>query len=556
MYQEPALQTLVELGLTPMDAQVYLFLAKKGPKKGKEMLTALRMNRQQLYRSVKNLQSKGIVSSTLERPARFSAIPFEKVLDMAIKNKTDEAQQLQQRRTEIISLWQSAEIVENIDTAARFMIVEGENYIYSKIGQMVKDAKKQILASTSGLGIIQAEKADIIKSMVELKVPSKILTNVSSRNLPIIKKTIEDMSAFAPNCAGRHIDLDEKLFPRFVIRDEDEVIFLIMAGEESISKNGNDTGLWTNSKVLVHAFKTFFEQLWRDALDIQTRIVEIETGAPVPETSLIREAVTAYKKFQELLGSAKEEVVTLTSAKGLTRILENKQVLQGWGERNVSARIMAPITSENVSVAKLLSKYCRVRHVQIGFVEVVVVDGKHLLSFKAPSPHKALPDLLKCFDNSLYSSDPEYVQGRRELLNEIWNGSADFSEVTIASVTRTPAPTVFPEAAVSSVADEMLKKDTGAVVVVKNSKPIGIITEKDILERTINAYRDPAKTTAQEIMTSPLVTIDEDRTADEALEVMRQNGIRRLVIMKGKRLVGLVTERRVLGSRKCAIANN
>ncbi|MCJ7763350.1 helix-turn-helix domain-containing protein [Candidatus Bathyarchaeota archaeon] len=133
MSQEPFVKTLVDLGLTNMDAQVYLFLAKKGPKKGRDIFNALKMNRQQLYRSLKSMQNKGIVSSTFERPARFSAVPFEKVLDMFIKAKMEETQRIQQNKAEILSNWQSVELGETVDTSARFMVIQGRNYIYAKI---------------------------------------------------------------------------------------------------------------------------------------------------------------------------------------------------------------------------------------------------------------------------------------------------------------------------------------------------------------------------------------------------------------------------------------
>jgi sugar-specific transcriptional regulator TrmB len=224
--QEPAVKMLIELGLTPIDARVYLLLEKKGPKKGKELLIALKINRQQLYRSLKNLESKGIVNSTIERPAQFSSIPSQQVLDMVIKNKVNEASQLQHRRAEILSILKLAEIRERTDTSAKFTVIEGENYIFTKIGQMVTDTKKQILASASGLSIIQAEKAAIIKNMIEHKVPFKILTNVTPKNLSTIEKSREEI-VDTEKCKGKHIHLEESVFPKFVIRDDDEMIFLI-----------------------------------------------------------------------------------------------------------------------------------------------------------------------------------------------------------------------------------------------------------------------------------------------------------------------------------------
>lgn len=548
MSQKIVSETLRGLGLTERDSEVFIFLAKKGPVIARVMLSTLKINKAQLYRSLKNLQSKGIVESTLEYPARFSAISFDRVLDLYIKSKKDETQKIEENRETILSHWKSLAVEEVTILSDKFMVIEGENYVYSKIGQMLKDAKKQILASASGLSIIQAEKFSLIKSMAELKVPFKVLTNVSSKNLPIIQKAIEEMSSFSKSGTCRHIDLSEKLFPRFVIRDEDELIFFVTIREESSSNHSSDTGLWTNNRALINAFRTFFDQLWRDAVDIQKKIDELTTGKSAPEAILIRDAEEAYQKYLSLISCAQQEIILMTSAKGLMLILDNKPVLESWLKRNVSVRIMAPITGENVDVARQLSRYCEIKHVQLSYLRVVIVDGKQLLHFREPLHEKDKLNPLAYFDNSFYTNDLDYIQGRRELLNDVWNNSLDFSDVTVASMARTPTPTVSPSTPISAVVEEMVKKNVGAVVVVENNSPLGIITERDILERSVNRQRDPTTTTAREIMSSPLITIDHGKTAAEAFELMCRNRIRRLVVLKSNKIDGLLTQRRLFGN--------
>ena len=73
-----------------------------------------------------------------------------------------------------------------------------------------------------------------------------------------------------------------------------------------------------------------------------------------------------------------------------------------------------------------------------------------------------------------------------------------------------------------------------------------MVTERDIIERVVLAMKDPHEIVAQEIMTAPLITIHFDRTIGEALEIMQRNNVRRLVVVKGESVVGLLTERRLL----------
>ena len=99
MSQEQVLKTLENLGFDQVDAQIYVYLAKKGVQKASDICKALKLTKQQLYPCLKRLQSKGIVSSTMEHPARFSVMPFEKVLDLFIKAKMEETQRLRAKQS-------------------------------------------------------------------------------------------------------------------------------------------------------------------------------------------------------------------------------------------------------------------------------------------------------------------------------------------------------------------------------------------------------------------------------------------------------------------------
>jgi sugar-specific transcriptional regulator TrmB len=81
----------MNLGLTKAEAQIYFYLTKRGPKKASEITSALKMKRQQLYLVIRRLESKAMVNTTIDRPAKFSAVPFKKVLDSIAKAKFEEA---------------------------------------------------------------------------------------------------------------------------------------------------------------------------------------------------------------------------------------------------------------------------------------------------------------------------------------------------------------------------------------------------------------------------------------------------------------------------------
>jgi|SRR4030043_586491 len=105
MSMERVLKAVMSLGLSEVDAQVYVFLALNGPHKANEITKNLSLYKEQLYRSLKNLRDKDVVKATIDYPVVFSAIPFEKILDLLAEIKKEEAQALREVREELLSSW-------------------------------------------------------------------------------------------------------------------------------------------------------------------------------------------------------------------------------------------------------------------------------------------------------------------------------------------------------------------------------------------------------------------------------------------------------------------
>jgi len=82
---------------------------------------------------------------------------------------------------------------------------------------------------------------------------------------------------------------------------------------------------------------------------------------------------------------------------------------------------------------------------------------------------------------------------------------------------------------------------------VRNGKEIvGILTDTDMVRRVAAAGVDTLTTTAQQIMSAPLVTVEEDKTVLDASDLMAQNHIRHLGVTQGGKLVGMISVRDIL----------
>ncbi len=111
-----------------------------------------------------------------------------------------------------------------------------------------------------------------------------------------------------------------------------------------------------------------------------------------------------------------------------------------------------------------------------------------------------------------------------------------------------PVVTTSEEAPSNKVARLMDENKVGAVVVTnKEGKPLGIITEKDLVIRVLSKNLAPDAVKAKDIMTSPLVTIEPDVTISEAARKMSSMSIRRLGVLYKGNLVGLLASKDILG---------
>jgi signal-transduction protein with cAMP-binding, CBS, and nucleotidyltransferase domain len=101
---------------------------------------------------------------------------------------------------------------------------------------------------------------------------------------------------------------------------------------------------------------------------------------------------------------------------------------------------------------------------------------------------------------------------------------------------------VEPEACVLDVADRMDADAIGCVVVVDgDERPLGIVTDRDLVLRVIAAGRDPEKTTAADVMSGDVLTADRHASVGEVLAKLAARGVRRAPLLQDGRVVSLIS---------------
>jgi CBS domain-containing protein len=101
---------------------------------------------------------------------------------------------------------------------------------------------------------------------------------------------------------------------------------------------------------------------------------------------------------------------------------------------------------------------------------------------------------------------------------------------------------VAPDALVDTIAKKMKELDVGAIPVVRNGELVGMITDRDITIRCAASGKDPAKVTAEDLMTRGVVHCRDTEEVEDAIRIMEGKQIRRLPVLdEAKRVVGMIS---------------
>lgn len=276
-------RVLYDLGLSAKEAKLYFYLGKSGPQKASVISRSLGIHKVEVYRYLKSLENKDIVESTLERPTRFVATPFEQVLDSLISSRRKTTAVLQKQKENILRQWNAINSEMSLSPPERFVALLGREGVYSRILRAVKQTKREVLGITTNVGLLYGEQNGILAQGITqmakegraAPVSARLLAPVTNENLKVAK-SLEQMLRNNRVCVDiRHLSLDVKFAPRFVVSDDDEVVvFLTTKGMSATCRD--ETGLWTNSNAVVSAYRALFEGMWKDSKPLSERIGELQ----------------------------------------------------------------------------------------------------------------------------------------------------------------------------------------------------------------------------------------------------------------------------------------
>lgn len=113
--------------------------------------------------------------------------------------------------------------------------------------------------------------------------------------------------------------------------------------------------------------------------------------------------------------------------------------------------------------------------------------------------------------------------------------------MAVKDIAREEVVSVTPDTPVKEVVRAMRTENVGSVVVLDDGIPLGIVTDRDLVMEVLGADGDPAATTAREVMSGELVTVDADEGLYALTRTMAEKGVRRVPVVEDGTLVGIVS---------------
>jgi len=103
--------------------------------------------------------------------------------------------------------------------------------------------------------------------------------------------------------------------------------------------------------------------------------------------------------------------------------------------------------------------------------------------------------------------------------------------------------TIRAEVDIATAARKMADNPRGYLIVLEEGRPLGMITERNLVNEVLAKGRDPSKIKVSEVTSSPLIVVDPDALLIEAAEIMKKHNVRKLPVVKDDILYGIITAR-------------
>jgi sugar-specific transcriptional regulator TrmB len=400
-------ENLTRFGFTREEAEFYVFLSAIGPATARTIARRFNINRVKAYRTLKDLEEKGLVIKIMGRPLRFTAQPIEGLIRDKINETRLSLQELEHNQTQIMEDLDKIKD-ENIsaDDDPVFRIYQGRQQIYELLAGMCDRVKEELMIVTTSTDFLRLSLWGIDERLMDLSksgIKVNILIEVTESNLKEIEEIQGDLEI-------RHLSVPSPV--RIVTMDNVETLSSVAMDDTMSMTTPNDTGLWTNAVGFTAAMQIFYNAIWHDAPSSEVMINSLKTGRKPQELITIRSVREYNLYFKSLLEHSEESIdimvnkiqdLPLPVVPLLEEVQTKKIRILTHVEDSMSATLRATLAVADVRHNDNESKF-----------SVIIVDGRENLLTTSG---------MESSIHAVWSNLEDYVQTTSLIFEDYWEKS-------------------------------------------------------------------------------------------------------------------------------------
>jgi sugar-specific transcriptional regulator TrmB len=277
---EQFLQTLIKLGLSILEARIYLALCNRQLSTAKELSILTKTAKPDTYRVLNNIQHKGLVEKTIEVPSRFKAVPLEESIVFLLNRKKTEYDDLLGKSELLIRSVKEKAVDEKPLEAIEphFTMIPQREMIVKRINEAICRSEKNVDIYLSWKRLVNGFTSVFIENCERAwKRGVHFRIVVESPQEDVARKQAMQFNKKSPFCSIRFLPGKTKTVTG--IYDQKEV-FIIVNPEEDIL---DSPALWSNNQSLITAIQEYFDLLWLISMEQPNQELDIISDKKIKE---------------------------------------------------------------------------------------------------------------------------------------------------------------------------------------------------------------------------------------------------------------------------------
>jgi predicted aspartyl protease len=259
LQNDAVIQTLVDLGLTVLQARVYLTIGKLGTSPGRVIAKAASVASQDIYRILAELQEKGLVEKIISNPNKYKPIPVDEGCTILLRRRKQKTDDIKNALSEMFKAPSFMHEETTYSEDGQFILIPRKEPILHRLMNGFKTAKTSVDIATGFLSSMDGTEMSLDVMLTSLKhgVKFRDLIDTSKGKCPeskafsILKKT--------PGYEARFVQLKSTV--TLQIKDRQEVFLAV----RQALPNTNTPYLWTNNPILVEVIQDWYNMKWEKA---------------------------------------------------------------------------------------------------------------------------------------------------------------------------------------------------------------------------------------------------------------------------------------------------